>query len=72
MLFQYSYCGGDLMRKAARDNRSNQLNRNNEVYWKSRGNDERPVDWEQALDEAEAAIDAAEAAEDAAEANDEE
>lgn len=28
------------------DNRSNQLNDNNNAYWQSRGEDERPDDWE--------------------------
>lgn len=28
------------------DNRSNQLNHNNDAYWQSRGEDERPDDWE--------------------------
>jgi len=28
------------------DNRSNQLNANNDAYWESRGYDERPDDWE--------------------------
>ncbi|WP_408033101.1 hypothetical protein [Tenacibaculum xiamenense] len=27
------------------DNRSNQLNENNDAYWQSRGEDERPDDW---------------------------
>ncbi len=28
------------------DNHSNQLNPNNDAYWESRGDDERPEDWE--------------------------
>jgi hypothetical protein len=28
------------------DNRANQLNPNNDAYWQSRGDDERPEDWE--------------------------
>ncbi len=28
------------------DNRSNQLNPNHDAYWQSRGEDERPDDWE--------------------------
>lgn len=28
------------------DNRSNQLNPNNDAYWQSRGEDERPDDWD--------------------------
>lgn len=32
--------------KDGRDNRSDQLNPNNDAYWQSRGEDERPDDWE--------------------------
>ena len=32
--------------KAGADNRANQLNRNNDVYWKGRGHDQRPDDWQ--------------------------
>ncbi|HMR43250.1 MAG TPA: hypothetical protein PKC40_05425 [Saprospiraceae bacterium] len=28
------------------DNHANQLNPNNDAYWNSRGEDERPDDWE--------------------------
>ncbi len=28
------------------DNRANQLNPNHDAYWQSRGEDERPDDWE--------------------------
>lgn len=35
-----------LMAKHDDDNRSNQLNENNDAYWQSRGEDERPEDWE--------------------------
>ncbi len=28
------------------DNHANQLNLNNDAYWQSRGEDERPDDWE--------------------------
>lgn len=28
------------------DNRTNQLNPNNDAYWQSRGEEERPDDWE--------------------------
>lgn len=28
------------------DNRSDQLNSNNDSYWQSRGEDERPSDWQ--------------------------
>ena len=34
------------MGKAEDDNHSNQLNPNNDAYWESRGEDERPDDWE--------------------------
>lgn len=33
------------MKKESDDNRSNQLNPNNDAYWQSRGFDERPNDW---------------------------
>ena len=33
------------------DNRSNQMNPNNDVYWESRGYNERPDDWEEKKDE---------------------
>ncbi|MFR9165846.1 MAG: hypothetical protein ACLVKO_06360 [Dysgonomonas sp.] len=33
------------------DNHSNQLNPNNDAYWESRGEDERPEDWEDMTDE---------------------
>ena len=29
------------------DNRANQLNPNHDAYWQSRGEDERPADWEE-------------------------
>lgn len=32
--------------KSDDDNHSNQLNPNNDEYWHSRGEDERPDDWE--------------------------
>lgn len=32
--------------QADRDNHSNQMNENNDAYWQSRGEDERPDDWE--------------------------
>lgn len=32
--------------KADADNHSDQLNPNNDAYWQSRGEDERPDDWE--------------------------
>jgi hypothetical protein len=31
------------------DNHANQCNPNNDAYWESRGEDERPDDWEQRL-----------------------
>ena len=33
------------------DNRANQMNPNNDVYWQSRGYDERPDDWEDLSDD---------------------
>lgn len=40
------YNGGDIVdRQNALDNRSQQLNPNNDAYWQSRGLDERPDDW---------------------------
>ncbi len=33
------------------DNRSNQLNPNNDAYWQSRDEDERPDDWEEQAEE---------------------
>jgi len=38
-------CGPD------KDNRSNQLNPNNDAYWESRGYDERPEEWEDMIDD---------------------
>ena len=35
------------MAKHDDDNHSNQLNDNNDAYWQSRGEDERPDDWEE-------------------------
>lgn len=32
------------------DNRANQLNLNNDAYWQSRGEDERPQDWQDSVD----------------------
>ena len=37
----YQYTQDDL------DNHSDQLNPNNDAYWQSRGDDDRPDDWEQ-------------------------
>ena len=39
------------MDKAAEDNRSNQLNDNNDAYWQSRGEEERPDNWEELRDD---------------------
>jgi hypothetical protein len=39
------------MTKHDDDNHSNQLNPNNDAYWESRGEDERPDDWEQRADQ---------------------
>ena len=33
------------------DNRSNQLNPNNDEYWSSRGWDERPDDWQERVEQ---------------------
>ncbi|MDC9511457.1 hypothetical protein PSH54_19990 [Pseudoalteromonas sp. Angola-30] len=33
------------------DNRSQQLNPEHDAYWQSRGEDERPDDWEDLLDD---------------------
>ncbi len=33
--------------KSDRDNHANQLNPNNDAYWQSRGDDDRPEDWEE-------------------------
>lgn len=33
--------------QADHDNRSNQLNPNNDAYWQSRGEEQRPDDWDQ-------------------------
>ena len=35
------------MSKNNNDNRSNQMNPNNDAYWQSRGTDERPDYWEE-------------------------
>lgn len=39
------------MGKAEDDNHSNQLNPNNDAYWESRGEEERPEDWEKRSEE---------------------
>jgi hypothetical protein len=38
--------GQDVATQRDLKNHSNQLNPNNDVYWQSRGWDERPADWE--------------------------
>ncbi|MCC5831334.1 MAG: hypothetical protein JJU36_17990 [Phycisphaeraceae bacterium] len=38
------------MSKHDDDNRSNQMNPNNDAYWESRGWDDRPDDWEERVD----------------------
>lgn len=35
------------------DNHANQLNPNNDAYWQSRGEDERPEDWADRITRAE-------------------
>lgn len=37
--------------KADVDNRANQLNPNNDVYWQGRGHDQRPDGWESRSDD---------------------
>jgi hypothetical protein len=39
------------MTKSDDDNHSNQSNPNNDAYWESRGEDERPDDWEEQIEE---------------------
>ena len=39
--------------KDDRDNHADQLNPNNDAYWESRGEDERPEDWEERTEEEE-------------------
>ena len=41
----YDYSQADL------DNHADQLNPNNDAYWGSRGEDERPDNWEDAYDD---------------------
>jgi hypothetical protein len=41
--------GGD-QSKANQDNHGNQLNPNNDAYWQSRGEKDRPDDWDQEED----------------------
>jgi len=37
--------------KDDQDNRADQLNPNNDAYWQSRGEDERPDDWQSQSDD---------------------
>lgn len=39
------------------DNHADQLNPNNDAYWESRGEDERPDDWEERIAEDDADTD---------------
>lgn len=41
------------MSKSDDDNHANQCNPNNDAYWESRGDDERPDDWEDRVDDEE-------------------
>ena len=45
--------GGASMGRADNDNHANQLNPNNDAYWQSRGWDERPDDWQEAVQDKE-------------------
>lgn len=38
-----------MSRQSENDNHSNQLNPNHDEYWHSRGEDDRPDDWEDRL-----------------------
>lgn len=40
-----------MSRQSGLDNRSDQLNPNNDAYWESREFDERPDDWEERVHE---------------------
>lgn len=40
-----------MSRQSDLNNHSNQLNPNNDAYWQSRGEDERPEDWVDRLEE---------------------
>ena len=39
--------------KDDRDNRSDQLNPNNDSYWESRSEEERPDDWQERIEDEE-------------------
>lgn len=53
MEFVLNHTGG--MRKMSHqddmDNHSDQMNPNNDAYWESRGEDERPDDWEDRIED---------------------
>ncbi len=36
-----------MSKQSDHDNHANQLNPNNDAYWQSRGEDERPEDWDE-------------------------
>ena len=40
-----------MSRQSDLDNHANQLNPNNDSYWQSRGEDERPDDWVERLEQ---------------------
>ena len=40
-----------MSRQSDMDNHANQLNPNNDAYWSSRGEDDRPDDWEEGAEE---------------------
>ncbi len=42
-----------MAKQSALDNHANQLNPNHDAYWQSRGEDERPDDWEERPEESE-------------------
>ena len=42
-------CNNQNYSKEELDNHSDQLNPNNDAYWQSRGEDERPDDWEEQI-----------------------
>ena len=48
-----------MSRQSDIDNHANQLNPNNEAYWSSRGEDERPDDWDERVEDNQPAQNAA-------------
>ncbi len=46
--------GEETSHKDDMDNHANQCNPNNDAYWESRGEDERPDDWEERADDEDA------------------